>query len=59
MQIILLIVFLMLGFPNVQDEEKTIIFYGDSLTAGYGLDPDSAFPGIIKNSLEEEGKNAC
>lgn len=38
-------------------EEKTIIFYGDSLTAGYGLAPEDAFPALIDQKLEEQGKS--
>jgi acyl-CoA thioesterase I len=37
--------------------ERTIVFFGDSLTAGYGLDDpaNQAFPGLIKKKLETEG----
>src|SRR5882762_124324 len=32
---------------------KTVLFFGDSLTAGYGLDdPADAFPGVIKNKID-------
>lgn len=32
---------------------KTIVFFGNSLTAGYGLDdPSEAFPGVIKNRID-------
>jgi acyl-CoA thioesterase-1 len=32
---------------------KTILFFGDSLTAGYGLDdPSRAFPGLIQEKLD-------
>ncbi|HEY8784523.1 MAG TPA: arylesterase [Mucilaginibacter sp.] len=32
---------------------KTILFFGDSLTAGYGLDdPSEAFPGVVKNKID-------
>jgi acyl-CoA thioesterase-1 len=32
---------------------KTILFFGDSLTAGYGLDdPSEAFPGVIKHKID-------
>ncbi len=37
---------------NYQTDQKTIIFYGDSLTAGYGLAPEDAFPAIIDKKLE-------
>lgn len=34
---------------------KTILFYGDSITAGYGLDPDQAYPAIIQKKIEAAG----
>jgi len=38
-------------------ETKCIIFFGDSLTAGYGLDsPDDAFPALIQRKLAAAGK---
>lgn len=38
-------------------KETTILFYGDSLTAGYGLSKEQAFPQIIENRLKEDGRN--
>lgn len=35
--------------------ERTIVFYGDSLTAGYGLDPDEAYPALIQRKLTDAG----
>ncbi|MDO3640884.1 arylesterase [Mucilaginibacter sp. L3T2-6] len=33
--------------------EKTILFFGDSLTAGYGLDdPSQAYPGVVQNKID-------
>jgi acyl-CoA thioesterase-1 len=37
-------------------ESKTLLFFGDSLTAGYGLDPDEAFPALIQRKLEASGR---
>ena len=34
---------------------KTIIFFGDSLTAGYGLSKDQAFPALIEQRLTKKG----
>ncbi len=34
----------------------TILFYGDSLTAGYGLSPEEAFPALIEKELVKTGK---
>lgn len=37
---------------------KTILFFGDSLTAGYGLSVDEAFPALIEKKLTKNGKAA-
>ena len=37
---------------------KVILFYGDSLTAGYGLSPDEAFPALVEKKLNETEKVA-
>ena len=36
-------------------KEKTILFFGDSLTAGLGLDPNLAFPALIGKRLDSLG----
>lgn len=36
---------------------KKILFFGDSLTAAYGLDPGEGFPAIIQKKLAELGYN--
>lgn len=40
-------------------ETRTIVFFGDSLTAGYGLDDhvSAAYPGLIQKKIEEAGLN--
>ncbi len=35
--------------------EKIILFFGDSLTAGYGLELEEAFPALIQNRLDSLG----
>lgn len=37
---------------------KTILFFGDSLTAGYGLSPQEAFPALIEKKFNAEGVTA-
>ena len=32
-----------------------ILFFGNSLTAGYGIDPDFAFPALIQEKIKKEG----
>ena len=34
---------------------KTILFFGDSLTAGYGLSPEEAFPALVERSMVKNG----
>ena len=34
---------------------KNIVFFGNSLTAGYGLSPTEAFPAIIQNKIDSLG----
>lgn len=36
----------------VTSEEKVILFFGNSLTAGYGLDTEEAFPALIQERLD-------
>jgi len=42
---------------SFQEEKTTILFYGDSITAGYGLSKDQAFPKIVEGELNEKGHN--
>jgi acyl-CoA thioesterase-1 len=35
---------------------KTILFFGDSLTAGYGLSIEEAFPALVEKNLNKKGK---
>lgn len=36
-------------------DPKVILFFGDSLTAGYGLSPQQAFPSLIQERCKENG----
>lgn len=46
------------GGAPAADAPPLVVFLGDSLTAGYGLDEDQAFPARIAERLEEEGVEA-
>ena len=39
----------------VKEEKKTILFFGNSLTAGYGLEPEESFAGIIQQRIDSLG----
>jgi acyl-CoA thioesterase-1 len=39
--------------PDASKARKTILFFGNSLTAGYGLeDPEEAFPSVIQKKID-------
>lgn len=37
---------------NKTEKAKTIVFYGNSLTAGYGVDPSESFPAIVQEKID-------
>jgi len=53
----ILIILLIVNFLSVwsQDSKEGILFFGNSLTAGLGLEPDQAFPNLIQNKIDEMG----
>ena len=53
MKVVLSLLFI-LSIQIGQNDQKTIIFFGDSLTAGYGLDPAYAFPSLVDQQINEK-----
>jgi acyl-CoA thioesterase-1 len=51
-----LIIISFLALFQTTPASKVILFYGDSLTAGYGLSTDDAFPAVIEKTLNKKGK---
>ncbi len=43
--------------PADSSQTRTILFFGNSLTAGYGLDPEQAFPALIQKKIDSLGWN--
>ena len=35
-----------------KEKGKTIVFFGNSLTAGYGVDPSEAFPALVQEKID-------
>lgn len=52
-----LFVFLLLSTALMAQEKKTILIFGDSITAGYGLEPSQAFPAILQEKIDSAGLN--
>jgi acyl-CoA thioesterase-1 len=40
---------------ETREAKPVVLFFGTSLTAGYGLDPSQAFPSLIEKKAEAEG----
>ncbi len=58
----LLILFtLILGHPllsaNAQPTAKRVVVFGDSITAGYGIDPEQAFPALLQKKADQASLN--
>jgi acyl-CoA thioesterase-1 len=51
-----LIIISFLAIFQTSPASKVILFYGDSLTAGYGLSTEDAFPALIEKTLNKKGK---
>lgn len=49
------LVAVLLAGKQQQEDKKKIIFFGDSLTAGYGLTMQEAFPNLIQNRIDSLG----
>jgi len=43
--------------PAAAERRLTLVFLGDSLTAGYGLDTNQAYPALIEKKLLAEGRS--
>ena len=40
-----------------EKDQKTILFFGNSITAGYGLDPSESYPAWVQKKLDSLNKN--
>lgn len=48
-----LTVLILILIPTKRQDQKKIVFFGDSITAGYGINIEQAFPAIIQAKLDE------
>src|SRR5690606_2813710 len=45
------------GDSSQSAPRKTVLVLGDSLAAGYGLEPDEAFPALLQHKIDAAGLN--
>jgi acyl-CoA thioesterase-1 len=43
--------------PSAATNRKTVVVLGDSLAAGYGLDPSEAYPSLLQSNIDRAGLN--
>jgi len=55
MRKILLLLFLLNGANAAAVESPTVMIFGDSLSAGYGIDVDQSWATLLQRRLEEQG----
>jgi acyl-CoA thioesterase-1 len=48
---------LFFSLPILAADTKTILVLGDSIAAGYGLDPEEAFPALLQEKIDQSGLN--
>jgi acyl-CoA thioesterase I len=53
----MLLFLISLFFFQATSSPKVILFFGDSLTAGYGLSTEEAFPVLVEQKLKKDGKS--
>jgi acyl-CoA thioesterase-1 len=41
--------------PNANGGKKRVVILGDSITAGYGLDPQQAYPALLQKKIDTAG----
>ena len=46
---------LLFSVPMLAAETKTVLVLGDSIAAGYGLDPEEAFPALLQEKVDKSG----
>ena len=43
--------------PTTPSKKQIVLFYGNSLTAGYGVEPAQAFPALVGQKIDSAGLN--
>lgn len=53
MKKVIITFFFLWSFNTLEAQERsTVLFFGDSITAGYGVDTEDAFPALIQSKLD-------
>ena len=55
MRKLLILVFLLMSSPAFSADEPTILIFGDSLSAGFGIDVDQSWSTLLQTRLQTQG----
>jgi acyl-CoA thioesterase-1 len=55
MRLIFAFLLLLAGTPSLADEAPTVLVFGDSLSAGYGIEVDQSWATLLQARLEQQG----
>lgn len=55
MRILISLLFLLFATNAASNESPTIVIFGDSLSAGYGIDVDQSWAALLQTRLKEQG----
>ena len=55
MRIFLILLILVAAAPLEAADAPTVLVFGDSLSAGYGIDVDESWPALLQSRLESQG----
>lgn len=53
--ILFLVQFIFFALPLAHASERVVLFLGDSLTAGFGVEADEAYPALVDKMLKDDG----
>ncbi len=48
---------MLLPANGIAQEKKTLLVFGDSIAAGYGVEPEQAFPAVLQEKIDSLGLN--
>ncbi|HLR24407.1 MAG TPA: arylesterase [Fodinibius sp.] len=55
--LLLFVTLLLFSLPSRAQEKSRILFFGDSITAGYGIEEQKAYPALIQQKIDSLGWN--
>ncbi len=55
--VLIIVLSVLMCISSEAQQKKSILFFGDSISAGYGIQPQQAFPAVIQDKIDSLGLN--